>query len=568
MYWLEGACVASSEEEPNTWKWFLLYVAVLVAIGITVSHLDRTSLSNTRVVYHFRRTLRQLLPSSIPLTHDMAAFTLRSSIATASFMAIVAIFMIQTATFYEDEKGYDSGRAYSFSLGFAALFCAGLTIIPVNKTGIVVALFRIPFDRATKFHRVCGATTMVLVMFHAIQIIDFWGSSEVITLDTKKEVGDEAYPAFGVLAACCFAAMALTAPYPIRSRAYELFQLVHCLFLPAMLCIMLHVPERGAVLIPSLVLYALDVIYRVYQWFLPVTVVSLTSPQSRYTVLKVKAGHLQDIKPGQFCMVNIAPASFFQWHPISICSYDRSTHEVTFIIKNVGDWTAKICSVVNGNSFDASNLHQCKVRLCGPYGRIRFDISTDPESEAGYKYEKIILVAGGIGCTPMISTLQWLMDDAMDRGLEHSLHVTVLITARDREMFSLFGDFFRVFNDSKAFQKGGIDLRLYCTTNPRVSEDEPGLHSLEIQSLRPSELHSNSDFVGSVANLTVPITYARPDVGSEIDVVCECRESTQGKVCVMVCGPAGIVTAVQKGCHAAIQKFGPVLDLHEESFRI
>jgi predicted ferric reductase len=564
VYWLEGACVSSSENDPDTGKWFFLYLLILLVMGVVAAHLDRTALKDLQVMYHLRRTLRQLLPSYIPLTHDLAAFTLRSSIAMATFLAIVTIFLKQTANFYEDERGYDTGRAYSFSLGFAALFCAGLTIIPVNKTGIIVTLFRIPFDRATKFHRICGALTMLLVMVHAIQIVDFWGQSEVISLDTAKKVGDEAYPAYGLLAACCFGAMALTAPHPMRSRCYELFQLAHCLFLPAMVLIMLHVPKPGMILIAPLALYALDVVYRLYQQFLPVENVSISSPYSKYTVLKVKAKHVEDIKPGQFCMVNIASASFFQWHPISICSYDRETHELTFIVKNVGDWTANICNVVNSTDSTAI-LDKFKVRLRGPYGRIRFDLGAD--GSGLYRYEKLILVAGGIGCTPMISTLQWLIDDANEHRNKHCLHVTVLITARDREMFSLFGEFFKIFNASDVFQKGGIDLRLYCTTSQRSYNEVAGPNSLEIQTIRSSEV-GTTDFMGSVANLSVPITYARPDLGKEINTVCECREDSGGRVCVLVCGPAGIVTAVQKGCYSAVKKFGPVLDLHEESFRL
>ena len=532
-------------------------------IGIVVVQLDRTSFRHWKVTYHFSRTLRQLLPAYIPLTHDLAAFSLRSIIAMASYMAIVAVFLKQTADYYENDEGYDTDRAYSFSLGYGALFCAALTIIPVNKSGIIVVLFRIPYDRATKFHRICGALTMLLVLVHAIQISDFWGSSEVLTMDTSKELG-EAYPAYGLLAACCFGAMALTAPYPMRSRAYELFQLVHCLFLPAMIFIMLHVPKSGKILIIPLVLYGLDGIYRFYQKVLPVENQSVSSPYSKYTVLKVTAKHIENILPGQYCLVNIAEASFFQWHPISICSYDRETHELTFIIKNVGDWTAKICDVVNSAASEGKGA-ELKVRLTGTYGRIRFDLGAHPENNT-YSYDNLILVAGGIGCTPMMSTLQWLIDNANDHGNQHRLHVTVLITARDREMFSLFGDFFRKFNDSKVFQKGGIDLRLYCTANQRPSQvDNPGDKSLEIQTLRCSE---GGDDMGSVANLTVPIAYSRPNLGKEIETVCQCRESPAGRVCVLVCGPAGIVTAVQKGCHEAVNKFGPVLDLHEESFRL
>jgi predicted ferric reductase len=497
----------------------------------------------------------------------MAAFTLRSSFVVAAFLAIVGIFLKQTANFYEDEKGYDTDRAYSFSLGHVALYLAALTTIPVNKTGIIVTLFRIPFDRATKFHRFCGALTMIMVVVHAIQIVGFWGSSEVIQFDTTRKVG-VAYPAYGLLGACCFGAMALTSPFPMRSRFYELFQLIHSLFLPALVFIILHVPKHDKrVLVFSLLFFALDWLLRAYQGILSVQNVSISSPYSKYTVLKVRAEHIKNVEPGQFCYVNVAAASIFQWHPISICSYDRETQEVTFVIKNVGDWTAKICDVVNSASMDSLVGDDVfRVRLCGPYGRIRYNVGADKEKNL-YQYSNLVLVAGGIGCTPMISTLQWLIDNANDRGNEHGIHVTFLISARDHEMFSLFAEYFKKFNDSKVFQKGGMDLRLYCTTDQRSGSEVASMqNALEIQTLHTSEVVPF--FASSVANLSVPITHGRPDLGKEIETVCACRESDKSKVCVLVCGPAGIVTAVQKGCYAAVKKFGPVLDLHEESFRI
>lgn len=299
-------------------------------------------------------------------------------------------------------------------------------------------------------------------------------------------------------------------------------------------------------------------------------VISVVSPFSKYVVLKVKAQHVQDVKPGQYCMVNIAVASYFQWHPISICSYNKDSHEVTFIIKNVGDWTADICNAVNSSSSDEV-MQNFKVRLYGPFGKLRFNLGADLNNV--YYYEKIILVAGGIGCTPIISTLNWLIDNASQE--KNRLHVTVLLTARDREMFSLFGHFFKRFNDRDVFQKGGIDLRLYCTANHQSKEVSSGAqNSLEIRLISESrpvlgeENLIRDDFMGAVTNVTVPIVYSRPDIEKEIATVCECREVEGGRVCVLVCGPEGIVTAVQRGCSAAVSKFGPVLDLHEESFRL
>ena len=560
---MDGACVATEENDPDTVKWFFIELLVLIVIGVITVLLDHTSFKEWTLAYHLRRTLRQLLPPYFPLTHDLAAFSLRSIFAVGAYLAIFVLFLKQTADFYENERGYDTDRAYSFSLGYAALYSAGLTVIPVNKTGLIVALFGIPFDRATKYHRISGALTMVLVICHGIQIADFWGQSEVITLDTSKEVG-VAYPAYGFLAACCFGAMGLTAPFPMRSRAYELFQLIHHLFFPALVLIMLHVPDIGFVLVFPLVFYGLDIIYRTYQLFLPVTNIAISSPYSKYTVLKVKAKHIENIEPGMYCMVNISQASYFQWHPISVCSYCRDTHELTFVIKNVGDWTAKICDVVHNYGSEDDILSDMKVRLTGPHGRLRFNIGADSQTNT-YQYEKIILIAGGIGCTPMISTLQWLIDNARDHGNEHRVHVTFLITARDSEMFSLFAEYFEIFNASNVFQKGGIDLRLYCTANQKSLGEMASPNSLEIKTLRTSD---NANLMGGVTNLSVPITYSRPDIGKEIITVCECRESNKGKVCVLVCGPAGIVTAVQNGCYAAVNQFGPVLDLHEESFRL
>ena len=87
-------------------------------------------------------------------------------------------------------------------------------------------------------------------------------------------------------------------------------------------------------------------------------------------------------------------------------------HFLISFIQGTGSWTGKLKELIQKNSTldntskDASFKGDIKVALDGPYGNLALDVT---------KYERVILIAGGIGITPMFTILKYVYYDCLSR---------------------------------------------------------------------------------------------------------------------------------------------------------
>jgi len=98
-----------------------------------------------------------------------------------------------------------------------------------------------------------------------------------------------------------------------------------------------------------------------------------------------------DFEPGQFVWFNTSDSPFnLSDHPFSIASCRRDLPELSFIIRELGDYTGNLNSLRPGQP----------VYLDGPYGSMCLADSD--------RADAILLVAGGAGIGPMLSLLRGL----------------------------------------------------------------------------------------------------------------------------------------------------------------
>lgn len=98
-----------------------------------------------------------------------------------------------------------------------------------------------------------------------------------------------------------------------------------------------------------------------------------------------------DFAPGQFAWINSSDSAFaLSEHPFSIASSRQQLPEISFVIRELGDYTGNLGSLKPGQ----------KIYLDGPYGSMSL---ADSEQSDG-----ILLVAGGAGIGPMLSLLRGL----------------------------------------------------------------------------------------------------------------------------------------------------------------
>ena len=97
--------------------------------------------------------------------------------------------------------------------------------------------------------------------------------------------------------------------------------------------------------------------------------------------------------PGQFSFISLlSPGISREEHPLSIVSSPTRPACVEFLVRTTGDWTAKLADLQPGD----------RVSLHGPFGRFSHLRILEPQ--------EIVMIAGGIGITPMLSMLRYMAD--------------------------------------------------------------------------------------------------------------------------------------------------------------
>lgn len=132
-------------------------------------------------------------------------------------------------------------------------------------------------------------------------------------------------------------------------------------------------------------------------------------PEGDMTTIVMKGEKPFAFRPGQFGFLRLAdPAVSEEWHPFSFSSSPKE-ETLSMTIKSAGDWTDKVKQVKAGSA----------AFIDGPYGRF---------SPFFYgEEEPLVLIAGGVGITPMMSIVSYYRKAAPEK------QILLLWCARKRE---------------------------------------------------------------------------------------------------------------------------------------
>eukprot|EP00611_Tribonema_gayanum_P018023 TRINITY_DN31077_c0_g1_i1.p1 TRINITY_DN31077_c0_g1~~TRINITY_DN31077_c0_g1_i1.p1 ORF type:complete len:543 (-),score=128.71 TRINITY_DN31077_c0_g1_i1:690-2216(-) len=251
--------------------------------------------------------------------------------------------------------------------------------------------------------------------------------------------------------------------------------------------------------------------------------------------------------PGQFAFVYLPGVHRLEWHPVTISSAPSHTYQtgqITFHIKNMGDgtWTEGIHKRIVDGSI---------VRLDGPYGAI---------SIAYERSDQLLLVAGGIGVTPMMSVLGDVMAKAEaseDVGwYMKTQRVHLVWVIRQWQLVLLFQEQLERLITLKAKYdgnegKGGcaFDFSLHVTGAGLVQEAAEGLPD----SVRPYVKHGRPEW--------------RPLMQQEAELELLQRHGRYKRMAVLICGPAALTGAASSAAYKAARR-GVTVQVHEHTFEI
>jgi predicted ferric reductase len=259
-------------------------------------------------------------------------------------------------------------------------------------------------DKLSRIHHTNGNITIFSIVLHPIFITTGYAMSgktnvmsQFLTIITTYEDTLEA-----LLAVIFFIVIVGSSIYIVRKKLkYEWWYWVHLMTYLAIAFAWGHQLKLGQDFVSKPFTYYWYFIYifvfgnvLFFRFFLPVFnffrfkfyVSDIVKETDEATSVYISGSNLSNfrIKPGQFMLLKfLHPKYILQTHPFSLSKFpDGNTLRLT--IKSVGDFTQTIPQIPKGT----------KILIDGPYGIF---------TEKVQKKSKVLLIAGGIGITPIRS---------------------------------------------------------------------------------------------------------------------------------------------------------------------
>jgi predicted ferric reductase len=296
------------------------------------------------------------------------------------------------------------------------LLCAYLALIQVLLLARIPALERaVGFDRLSVWHRWNGHATVDLLIAHVF--FSFWGYAELDKYSLPKEIRTMIvggiYPGMisATIGTVFLGAVAWTSVVVVRRRLrYEWWYAVHFLAYAGIALGWFHqIPTGNELVLHPVVddywksLYlatlALLLLFRLLAPLLGafrrrLRVAEVVAEGPDVVSLRIEGARLPKAQAGQFFLWRfLTPGRWWTAHPFSLSAApDGRSFRIT--VKALGDHSAKLAHVPVGT----------RVLAEGPFGVF---------TEAARRRERILLVAGGIGITPIRALLEEVRGDAV-----------------------------------------------------------------------------------------------------------------------------------------------------------
>jgi NAD(P)H-flavin reductase len=524
----------------TAWVFPAAFLAVLLSAGLLVRH---TSLGET-----FRGPLRRRVGKPVhgnsPPAHLMS-FIMDLSVAQALGLVLFVVCLVLFPIVDSRLHG-DSGIAWTRALGWLNTILFGLVTLPQSRTTLWLHVFGIPFERAVVFHTVVARLAFFSAVSHLVVAMVNYGSDIPLSANQTGTV----IPFWGLLAFVTMAVMTVSAAPPIRRRFFEVFYYTHLTLIPLFyLFAVLHCNSilHRVVLLAPLSLYFIDRALRLSRRRLSAKLVladPLTSGDQKGIHLRLQmASKPAGFEAGGYFFLNIPEIDVLAWHPFSVSSAPHDDGTINFHILSMGNGTFTD-RLVDHFSQTGVLKNPPTFYVDGPLGSLSVDLA-----KGGYK--TALMVAGGIGITPMTSVLEDMM--LREASYPTLTRVVLVWVVRKPEQLAWLSDVIDMARTHSSARLK-IELRLHYTQH---SEGELG---------KQGAVHGRPDIQALLTSLmggkSVPLDAKDIELQETDGLVGTSDAPTHRQIAVLACGPASLVASVQTAAHKQD------VDFHKESFEL
>ena len=405
-------------------------------------------------------------------------------------------------TFFDDavDPEKDTLEKWARYIGIMGIQFMSMFLFCTTRIRLWNDCFMISMEHLIVYHRFFGILFILSGYIHIIlwnKFLGDSGESNYLPFDTIPW----SYHADNFTPIIMYYVMILMAPivyvlctfYLIRRKYFEIFYYTHLFGGLIMIgAILWHASQAWRYIIPPLSLYILDRMIRLANSSrickinkLLIIVDGLENDNHiEITKLSFSVGSYNikysesifkniNFKMGQYIFINISNISLYQWHPFTISSGENE-NDCYLMIQNEA---YKISHGININN-DNNNLqftsllyllakkiennelgtHEIELHIDGPYGK----------PFIYYGYERIILIAGGIGITPIHSIFNTLLSRSIKyNGKDEKNNILPFIdliwVTKDSKMFSMFTNTWRLYEEHNPNVNNKFNIRLFAT---------------------------------------------------------------------------------------------------------
>ena len=397
-----------------------------------------------------------------------------------SLGAVGAQFVAWFVYRHRGHSGWDFvgevGNAFAV-LGLAVL---AVLLLPLDHSATLCGALGHPFEAAVALHRWLGRAVVACYGAHGL----VWCTVSLMegalfvppaSCLHKTEFDGDCWRGYLMLTGLCaisvLVALALLSRETVRRSAYRTFYFSHVALAPLLfLTAALHYRKISLWLAPSLVLHLsarLPALLSALVRHSPVRARSLALvPGAERPVLQLEfplTALPHAPAPGQWVRVACPTVSRMVWHPLTV-AHCTATSFVVYLrmCPRPDSWShlLRLSVELTDPAASVRDVQRFRFRFQGPYGRNLLDLSQ--------QYSRLLLVAGGVGFTPLLALLKGVYDaHQAGQAPPAGQDVTLVWAARDR---GLLLHVQRILNQFAGLPSLRLRCRMHWTGDTSVDQ--------------------------------------------------------------------------------------------------